>query len=79
MEKRVDSSTALNGTERSEEFRGLDRYGVKDELGNPIRKQSPEDRRKYMREYMREYRLRHPGLSTPYVRKYRTRGRIEPT
>lgn len=42
---------------------------------NPIRKQSPEARRQYMREYMREYRRRRPGLSTPYVRKYRARMR----
>jgi hypothetical protein len=28
-----------------------------------------------MREYMREYRRRRPGLSTPYVRKYRARMR----
>lgn len=40
---------------------------------SPIRKQSPEARRSYMKEYMRSYRLQHPGLSTPYVRNYRQR------
>lgn len=44
---------------------------------NPIRKQSPEERRQYMREYMREYRYQHPGLSTPYVRAHRARQRTQ--
>jgi len=30
-------------------------------------------RREYMRRYMAAYRLEHPGLSTPYVRRYRMR------
>lgn len=37
----------------------------------PVRKQSAVERRTYMRLYMREYRLRHPGLSTRYVRGHR--------
>lgn len=41
----------------------------------PIRKQSREERKHYMREYMRDYRRKHPGLSTPYVRKYRAKKR----
>jgi hypothetical protein len=31
----------------------------------------PEKKREYMRRYMRAYRRSHPGLSSPYVRKYR--------
>ena len=55
----------------------LTQHGTDDQAVNrgPIRKQSPEARRQYMREYMREYRRRRPGLSTPYVRKYRARMR----
>lgn len=34
-----------------------------------------DERREYMRIYMRNYRLRHPGLSTPYVQRHRTRKR----
>jgi hypothetical protein len=47
--------------------------GVKAE--GPIRKQSLEERQRYMREYMRDYRRDHPGLSTPYVRRFRARRR----
>lgn len=37
----------------------------------PTRKQAAEERKAYMEAYMRDYRLRHPGLSTKYVRKHR--------
>jgi hypothetical protein len=47
--------------------------GVSVEIRGPIRKLSPAERPLYMREYMRAYRLRNPGLSTQYVRKYRAR------
>jgi hypothetical protein len=47
------------------------RYGKQ----GPIRKQSREERRGYLREYMRGYRIQHPGLSTQYVREYRKRRR----
>ncbi len=44
---------------------------------SPIRKQSRDIRRRYMREYMRMYRLAHPGLSTPYVRKFRAKHNLK--
>lgn len=37
----------------------------------------PQDHRKqYMRRYMRAYRRSHPGLSTPYVQRYRKKKRV---
>jgi hypothetical protein len=59
MEKRFDSPVAASDVGRTREEPG----GDSADLGNPIRKQSPEDRRRYMREYMRAYRLQRPGLS----------------
>jgi len=38
---------------------------------NSLASRLPGDRREYMRTYMAAYRLRNPGLSTQYVRKYR--------
>jgi hypothetical protein len=32
---------------------------------------TPEERKVYMQRYMKVYRQRRPGLSTPYVQKYR--------
>jgi hypothetical protein len=64
---------ATNGVAR------LTASGESSSGSGPIRKQSPEERRAYMREYMRAYRLQHPGLSTPYVRSFRARRRSEAT
>jgi hypothetical protein len=72
MEKQPELRVALGDAEPNRELNRVSRN--KDGgIGNPIRKQPPEDRRKYMRDYMRDYRLRRPGLSTPYVRKFRVR------
>jgi len=76
MQKQV-IPVATGDVARSGKQRESDRGG-KSETG-PIRKQSSEERRNYMREYMRAYRLQHPGLSTPYVRKYRAGKRPEST
>jgi hypothetical protein len=35
------------------------------------------DRRESHREYMRKYRPKHPGISTPYVRKFRDKQRYK--
>jgi hypothetical protein len=74
MDTRSELSIAPSDVERK--GRG---YDDTNGTRNPIRKQPPEERRQYMREYMREYRYRHPGLSTPYVRKYRARTRTDRT
>lgn len=56
----LSDGVARNGKRNPGECEGKGSVG-------PIRKQSLEERRAYMR----AYRLQHPGLSTPYVRKYR--------
>lgn len=78
MEKQPELRVATGDAEHNRELRRVSRNKIGG-IGNPIRKQPPEDRRKYMRDYMREYRLRRPGLSTPYVRNYRARKNTQRT
>ena len=40
---------------------------------NSLDPRTPEQRRDYLRRYMSEYRRSHPGLSSPYVRRYRAK------
>lgn len=58
---------------KGESLKGRSRNDGQAKNRSPIRKQAREDRRRYMREYMRAYRRAHPGLSTPYVRKFRAK------
>lgn len=44
---------------------------------NTLPSQHPAAKSEYMSEYMCRYRSRHPGLSTPYVRKHREKKRAE--
>ena len=70
--KRLNQAVIVpNGRKRGTDAGGCDGEYV--ENMSPFRKQSLDDRRRYMREYMRGYRLAHPGLSTPYVRKFRAK------
>lgn len=69
MKKQRVTTVAPNEHRGALDGKGND--GRQGKLRSPIRKQTREDRQRYMREYMRAYRRAHPGLSTPYVQKFR--------
>jgi hypothetical protein len=40
---------------------------------NSLESRTYEERKEQQRAYQREYRKKHPGLSTPYVRRFRAK------
>lgn len=62
-------------TTRSSEVHEESSEQKEDSAASNIKTWTPERRQEYMKAYMCGYRRAHPGLSTPYVRKFRANQR----
>jgi hypothetical protein len=58
---------------RHKQVRYCERCALIQKRRNTLDPWTPEERREYMKRYMREYRRKHPGISTPFVQKFRNR------
>lgn len=71
------SKEVLASKARFKQTKWCDRCAKLKKRASSLASRPPRDRRDYMRTYMAAYRLKNPGLSTPYVQKHRATRKLK--